>query len=168
MRQHCVVHAQTDSCPECEPNHLDLQALTWAKVRNGAITDVAQLLHTAIFLKTGWLKNCCFCTCILCILGVRRPPLVQDCTVCTSEPDHEVSSRRVLVRCHPPQIANPSPGGGRINLQYRRVECAPPSDLVVNVDANDGGDRWIRLSIQVRFAVSRLKVVGHVMRQLGQ
>lgn len=62
------------------------------------------------------------------------------------------STRDSLVRCHPPQIANPSPGGGRINLQYRRVECAPPSDLVVNVDANDGGDRWIRLSIQVRFA----------------
>lgn len=32
----------------------------------------------------------------------------------------------------------------------RRVECVPPSDLVVNVDSNDGGDRWIRLSIQVQ------------------
>lgn len=31
----------------------------------------------------------------------------------------------------------------------RRVECVPPSDLVVNVDSNHGGDRWIRLSIQV-------------------
>ena len=33
--------------------------------------------------------------------------------------------------------------------QMRRVECVPPSDLVVNVDSNEGGDAWIRLSIQV-------------------
>ena len=50
------------------------------------------------------------------------------------------------------QIANPSPGGGRINVQYRQVECAPPSDLVVNVDNNDGGNGWIRLQVTVRAA----------------
>ena len=27
------------------------------------------------------------------------------------------------------------------------IECVPPSDLVVDVDSNDGGGRWIRLSI---------------------
>ena len=48
------------------------------------------------------------------------------------------------------QIANPSPSGGRINVQYRQVECAPPSDLVVNVNNNDGGNGWIRLDISVR------------------
>jgi len=48
------------------------------------------------------------------------------------------------------QIANPSPGGGRINVQYRRVECAPPSDLVVNVDNNGGSNSWIRLQVTVR------------------
>ena len=35
-------------------------------------------------------------------------------------------------------------------MQYRQVECAPPSDLVVNVDDNDGGNGWIRLQITVR------------------
>ena len=28
-----IVIQITDQCPECEPDHLDLQALTWAKVR---------------------------------------------------------------------------------------------------------------------------------------
>ena len=48
------------------------------------------------------------------------------------------------------QIANPSPSGGRINIQSRRVQCAPPSDLEVSVNNNDGNDGWIRLQIQVR------------------
>ena len=91
------------------------------------------------------------------------------------------------------KIANPSPSGGRINIQMRRIECVPqspvadeltfchasftfqstfptcsvplhlavpdipllgcrcvpPSDLIVNVDSNDGEDRWIRLSLCV-------------------
>jgi hypothetical protein len=52
------------------------------------------------------------------------------------------------------QIANPSPSGGRINVQYRQVECAPPSDLVVNVNNNDGGNSWLRLDISVRYVVA--------------
>ena len=50
----------------------------------------------------------------------------------------------------PAQIAKPSPSGGRINIQARRVQCAPPSDLEVSVNNNDGNDGWIRLQIQVR------------------
>ena len=60
------------------------------------------------------------------------------------------------------QIANPSPGGGRINVRYRQVECAPPSDLVVNVDNNDGGNGWIRLQVTVcvaRFCAPRLQQI---------
>lgn len=34
--------------------------------------------------------------------------------------------------CFHLQIANPSPSGGRINIQFRRVECAPPTDLVTS------------------------------------
>lgn len=47
------------------------------------------------------------------------------------------------------QIAEPSPGGGRINIKFRRVECAPPQDVVVNVDNNRGGSGWMRLQITV-------------------
>lgn len=47
------------------------------------------------------------------------------------------------------QIANPSPSGGRINIQFWRVECAPPSNLVVIADNDDGGNAWIRLKIYV-------------------
>ena len=28
-----IVVMITDQCPECEANHMDIQALTWAKVR---------------------------------------------------------------------------------------------------------------------------------------
>ena len=31
--QRAIVIQITDECPQCEPNHLDIQALTWAKVR---------------------------------------------------------------------------------------------------------------------------------------
>ncbi len=48
------------------------------------------------------------------------------------------------------QIAKPSPSGGRINIQSRRVQCAPPTNLVVTVNNNNGNDGWIRLQIQVR------------------
>lgn len=49
------------------------------------------------------------------------------------------------------QIAKPSPQGGRINVQYRRVQCAPPSNIVVSVTNNRGGDGWIQLDITVLF-----------------
>ncbi len=47
------------------------------------------------------------------------------------------------------QIAKPSPSGGRINIQSRRVQCTPPTNLVVTVNNNNGNDGWIRLQIQV-------------------
>ena len=48
------------------------------------------------------------------------------------------------------QIAKPSPSGGRINMQYRRVQCAPPQAIAISVDANGGTDGWIRLQVEVR------------------
>lgn len=41
-------------------------------------------------------------------------------------------------------------GLGRINIQYRRVECVPPSNLVVFADQNYGQDKWLRLFVEVR------------------
>ena len=32
-----IVIQITDQCPQCEPDHLDVQALTWAKVRSVAL-----------------------------------------------------------------------------------------------------------------------------------
>ena len=52
--------------------------------------------------------------------------------------------------CSSAQIAKPSPSGGRINIQSRRVQCAPPTNLVVTVNNNDGNDGWIRLQVQVQ------------------
>lgn len=31
---------KTDECPECENDHIDLQALTWAKVMNPAVPSI--------------------------------------------------------------------------------------------------------------------------------
>lgn len=39
---------------------------------------------------------------------------------------------------------------GRIDIQYRRVECQVPSDLNVIVDENRGAGGWIRLQVKVR------------------
>jgi len=34
ITRNCMCRLQiTDKCPECEAEHIDLQALTWAKVR---------------------------------------------------------------------------------------------------------------------------------------
>ena len=54
-----------------------------------------------------------------------------------------------LISGSPAQIASPSPSGGRINIQFRRVECTPPQDLELMVDNNRGGSGWIRLQITV-------------------
>lgn len=36
---------------------------------------------------------------------------------------------------------------GRIDIQYRRVECVPPAAMVVFVDNNNGPGGWLRLFI---------------------
>ena len=40
-KQRSIVVQITDQCPECGPNHLDIQALTWAKVRSSACDSCA-------------------------------------------------------------------------------------------------------------------------------
>ena len=41
-----IVVQITDQCPECEANHMDIQALTWAKVRRAPL-QLASLLRVA-------------------------------------------------------------------------------------------------------------------------
>ncbi|KAA6425669.1 MAG: hypothetical protein FRX49_04566 [Trebouxia sp. A1-2] len=36
---------------------------------------------------------------------------------------------------------------GRIDIQYRRVQCTPPSNLVVNIDQNSGTGGFLKMSV---------------------
>ena len=38
---------------------------------------------------------------------------------------------------------------GRIYIQYRRVNCKPPVNMMVTVDSNSGEGGWIRMNVQV-------------------
>jgi len=42
--------------------------------------------------------------------------------------------------------------GGRIDIQYRRVQCTPPSNLVVNIDQNSGTGGFLKMSVSVSTA----------------
>jgi len=42
-----IVVQITDQCPECEPDHLDIQALTWAKVSSVQLAGVHVLTRCA-------------------------------------------------------------------------------------------------------------------------
>ena len=42
-KQRSIVVQITDQCPECGPNHLDIQALTWAKVSTMKLLIVSGL-----------------------------------------------------------------------------------------------------------------------------
>lgn len=46
--------------------------------------------------------------------------------------------------------------GGRINIQYRRVECTPPEPLKVNIHANVGVGGWLRIAVEVSIATDLL------------
>ena len=60
--------------------------------------------------------------------------------------------------CHPTLASAPlphcraqlmSPGLGRMNMRYRRVECAPPTAMKIAVMDFVGPNAWLRLSIDV-------------------
>ena len=45
-RQRSIVVQITDQCPECGPNHMDMQALTWAKViRHKSLSQITVTNH---------------------------------------------------------------------------------------------------------------------------
>ena len=39
---------------------------------------------------------------------------------------------------------------GRVQIQYRQVECAPPSNINIVVNQNAGAGGWLRLTVQVK------------------
>ena len=42
---------------------------------------------------------------------------------------------------------------GRIDIQYRRVECTPPSHLQINIDQNAGSGGFLKMSVTVSRSV---------------
>lgn len=59
------------------------------------------------------------------------------------------------------QIATPS--GGRIDMQYRRVDCTPPLPVSVAIDNNAGVGGWLRLVVEVSLSIHKLM---HYLLQL--
>ncbi|KAK9819887.1 hypothetical protein WJX72_003612 [[Myrmecia] bisecta] len=72
--QRSITFMVSDACPECEADHVDLQALTFDKIAPMSV--------------------------------------------------------------------------GRIDMQYRRIACTPPNNMVVTIDQNRGNGGWIRLDVQ--------------------
>ena len=123
----------SDECPECEANHIDMQALTFNKVSWSYA--VAQLLCSAATLHA--------------IHG--------------AEQSHRPSSSQRSDKPRKPCTLQIAPMlNGRIDMQYRRVECTPPMPVNVQIDGNDGTGGWLRLAVTVcsallaRTAVCRL------------
>ena len=56
----------------------------------------------------------------------------------------DLSYTEVLVRL---QIAPMEVG--RINIEYRRVECTPPEPLMVSINFNYGPGAWLRIVVSV-------------------
>ncbi|CAL8464429.1 g3964 [Coccomyxa elongata] len=83
--QRSVVVTITDVCPECETDHIDMQALTFNKIA-------------------------------------------------------------------PMEV-------GRINIQYRRVECTPPEPLNVDINYNNGPGAWLRIVVSKAAGYGGIKLV---------
>lgn len=112
----------TDSCPQCELGHFDIQALTYSKVLHPAV----QLCH--LFAATG------------------AYTLLLSCSRC-SLPGSILNTGMILSKTW---VQISPEASGRINIQYRRVQCVPPSSLAVVVDNNNGPQGWLRMFVTVR------------------
>ena len=44
---------------------------------------------------------------------------------------------------------------GRINIQYRRVECTPPEPLLVSINHNYGPGAWLRIVVSVSVSLGQ-------------
>lgn len=136
MTKSVALFSQTDSCPECSSNQLDLQALTWAKVRC-CVLD----LSCSACMQSRYAGLVVF---------PDAQAIVHASVIASTNGYSAIRHKCVTLGHEKLQIATPSPGGGRVNIQFRRVECAPPSDLVIIVDSNSGSNGWIRLKVYVR------------------
>lgn len=77
-----------------------------------------------------------------CRLGKRA---ISCCTLSSAHGPTLPGPRLSLPAC--PQLA--APGLGRIKVTYRRIQCAPPTDLGVSVMDFAGANGWLRLNIDV-------------------
>lgn len=136
--QRSVTVTITDVCPECETDHIDMQALTFNKVLTRSMSPA----------------DCCACAglhAVLC-LTLRAAREASRGTKVAASADGQLRGGL--------QIAPME--GGRINIQYRRVECTPPEPLKVNIHANVGVGGWLRIAVEVLPANKRPLQLAHV------
>lgn len=137
----------TDSCPECEADHLDLQAC----LQKPAVLPIMP----ACF---AWLKNrgssaaqtgrpCPFGRgCSLSCFGLQLLTSSSGCAFQSASRIHNDglgAQALTFLKMAPAD-------GGKIDIKYRRVNCVPPKDLSVLIDNNRGQGGWLRLQITVR------------------
>ena len=67
-------------------------------------------------------------------------------------PDKSLKAEGLTQGCRCAQIAPMEVG--RINIQYRRVECTPPEPLLVSINHNYGPGAWLRIVVSVRAPLS--------------
>lgn len=107
----------SDVCPECGTDHLDVQATAFAKVGAG----LAWLLLGRAAGEAGRQAGG---------QGTLLPPQLTALPALPS------------LLPPPPQMADP--GLGRIQMRYRRVECAPPEDMKAGAGRRRGPGRGRR------------------------
>ena len=148
--QRTVTVTITDVCPECESDHIDMQALTFNKVRaepHAPASQCSPSKHELAACKgSAWTGPACTALAaftrihrsVFCVLGM----LATGSRLC--------GGKGSLIRLGHDGRAQIAPmEGGRINVQYRRVECTPPEPLKVNIHANVGVGGWLRIAVEV-------------------
>lgn len=134
----------TDSCPQCESNHYDIQALSFQQV--------PVLLAPATFAK----QQCQVELPAFCKrrhrgrFGLYGQPGSFHLHASRSFACMNVSMKAIDDNSWTACAQLSSSTGvseGRINIQLRQVECTPPSTITINVDGNAGADRWLRLTV---------------------
>lgn len=125
------------------------------------------------FFKSDPMSGCGECFEVQCVedgpaLGPRpgscqKDPTRRNIVIQITDSCPNCSSDQIDIQANTwAKIANPSPSGGRINMQYRRVECVPPSGLVVAVDntLGSGSNGWIRMQINMAGGTTNVKAVA--------
>ncbi|GAB4819909.1 hypothetical protein N2152v2_006955 [Parachlorella kessleri] len=118
--------------------------------------SVAALSPNNSFYKNGPLNGCGECFQIQCVSGIfdglegicykdsqgkPKSILVMISDVCPECQDYHIDVQSLSFA----KLTNPD--YGRINVNYRRIECTPPEDMKVSVMDFVGNNRWLRITI---------------------
>lgn len=127
-----IIAMISDSCPECEADHIDVQSLAFAKVGGQAGGG---------WVAAGWHEGQqCRCSRAAVPALASAPPGLCPPHAFVQRPSGTIRPSLLLLALTlpqplrlPPVLQLADPGIGRINMQYRRVECAPPEPMQVCV-----------------------------------